>query len=148
MPCLSILISYSAWSQTPEKVTSELVILNVKTGEEKSILKEKRHFEAPNWSRDGKYLLINSGGLLEKIDLSGKNFGHLHSGLVTSANNDHGLSFDGKTLIFSKNDKGLGSRIYTIPIEGGKPELITPLLGVHWDNKEIILREFCRHFVA
>ena len=77
MPCLSILISYSAWSQTPEKVTSELVILNVKTGEEKSILKEKRHFEAPNWSRDGKYLLINSGGLLEKIDLSGKNFDKL-----------------------------------------------------------------------
>jgi TolB protein len=132
MPCLSILISYSAWSQTPENVTSELVILNVKTGEEKSILKEKRHFEAPNWSRDGKYLLINSRGLLEKIDLTGKNLGQLHPKLITSANNDHGISFDGKTLIFSKNDKGLGSRIYTIPIEGGKPELITPLYPSYW----------------
>nr|WP_287937193.1 transporter [Algoriphagus sp.] len=132
MPCLSILISYSAWSQTPENVTSELVILNVKTGEEKSILKEKRHFEAPNWSRDGKYLLINTRGLIEKIDLTGKNLGQLHPELITSANNDHGISLDGKTLIFSKNDKGLGSRIYTIPIEGGKPELITPLYPSYW----------------
>ncbi|MBC6368903.1 PD40 domain-containing protein [Algoriphagus sp. AK58] len=132
MPCLSILISYSAWSQTPENVTSELVILNVKTGEEKSILKEKRHFEAPNWSRDGKYLLINSSGLLEKIDLAGNNLGQLHPELITSVNNDHGISLDGKTLIFSKNDKGLGSRIYTIPIEGGKPELITPLYPSYW----------------
>ena len=132
VPCLSILISHSVWSQTPENVTSELILLNVKTGEEKSVLKETRHFEAPNWSRDGKYLLINSGGLLEKIDLTGKNLGHLHQELVTNANNDHGLSFDGKTLIFSKNDKGLSSRIYTLPIEGGKPELVTPLYPSYW----------------
>ncbi len=132
IPCLAISISNAALPQSPDHVTSELVILNIRTGEEKSILKEKRHFEAPNWSRDGKYLLINSGGILEKIDLSGNNLGLLHPDLITSANNDHGISFDGKTLIFSKNEKGLGSRIYTLPIEGGNPKLITPLYPSYW----------------
>src|SRR5690606_42029450 len=58
--------------QAPEGTTSELVILNIKSGEQKTILKEVRHFEAPNWSRDGEFLLINSGGFLEKVDLDRK----------------------------------------------------------------------------
>lgn len=119
-------------AQTPENIISELVILNVNTREEKTILKENRHFEAPNWSRDGQFLLINSKGLLEKIDLRGKNLGFLFPELIKNANNDHGISFDGKKLVYSNNDKGLGSRIYTISLEGEKPELITPLYPSYW----------------
>jgi len=119
-------------AQTPENIISELVILNVKTGEEKTILKENRHLEAPNWSRDGQFLLINSKGLLEKIDLKGKNLGFLFPELIKNANNDHGISFDGKTLVYSNNDKGLGSRIYTIPFEGGTPKLVTPDFPSYW----------------
>ena len=119
-------------AQTQENIISELVILNVNTGEEKTILKENRHFEAPNWSRDGKFLLINSRGLLEKIDLNGNKLGLLFPELIKNANNDHGISFDGKTLVYSNNDKGLGSRIYTIPFEGGTPNLITPDSPSYW----------------
>ena len=73
MKTISILViflsvSFSLIAQVPENITSELVILNIKTGAEKTILKEKRHFEAPNWSRDGNFLLINSGGFLERVD--------------------------------------------------------------------------------
>ena len=67
---ISALFYGNTLAQTPKNITSELVILNVKTGEERTILKENRHFEAPNWSRNGEYLLINSKGILEKIDLS------------------------------------------------------------------------------
>ena len=59
-------------------------------------------WEAPNWSHDGKYLLVNSGGNLyhlapqsgampEKMDLGG----------AYRCNNDHGFTFDGRKLAFS-----------------------------------------------
>lgn len=130
--CLLLLLGTNGFAQNQENVTSELVILNVVTGEERTVLRQDRHFEAPNWSRDGSYLLINSGGLLEKIEFDGKSLGFLHEGVISTVNNDHGLSFDGKTLVFSKNEKGLGSRIYTIPMEGGLPKLITPAYPSYW----------------
>lgn len=127
-----IITSFSALAQTPENITSELVLLNVKTGEEKSILKEKRHFEAPNWTRDGKYLLINAAGFLEKIDLEGNNLEKIFPEQVSTINNDHGLSFDGETLVFSKNEKGMGSRIYVMPLAGGEANLITENYPSYW----------------
>lgn len=127
-----IITSFSVLAQTPENISSELVLLNVKTGEEKSILKEDRHFEAPNWTRDGKHLLINAGGFLEKIDLEGNNLGKIFTEQVSTINNDHGLSFDGKTLVFSKNEKGMGSRIYVMPLAGGEAKLITENYPSYW----------------
>ncbi|HCX76411.1 MAG TPA: transporter, partial [Algoriphagus sp.] len=99
---------------------------------EKVVLREKRHFEAPNWTRDGKYLLINADGKLEKIDLNGNKLGFIFPDQITRINNDHGLSFDGKTLVFSKNEEGMGSRIYTIPAKGGKAKLITLKYPSYW----------------
>ncbi|WP_339753032.1 transporter [Algoriphagus aquimarinus] len=118
--------------QAPEGTSSELVILNVKTGVQKTILKEVRHFEAPNWSRDGKYLLINSGGQLEKVDFDGNKLEQILPDKISRANNDHGLSFDGKLLVISKSDQGFGSRIYTVPLAGGEPKLITPAHPSYW----------------
>ncbi|MAN88024.1 MAG: transporter [Algoriphagus sp.] len=129
---LFLLPSLFAMSQVPSTIESELVILNVNTLEEKVVLREKRHFEAPNWTRDGKYLLINADGKLEKIDLNGNKLGFIFPDQITRINNDHGLSFDGKTLVFSKNEEGMGSRIYTIPAKGGKATLITPKYPSYW----------------
>lgn len=39
---------------------SNLEIINIETGLRKIIYSSYSHFEAPNWSRDGKYLLFNS----------------------------------------------------------------------------------------
>ncbi|MDE0561236.1 transporter [Algoriphagus sp. NF] len=130
---LALFFTYlSAMAQVPASIESELVILNVETLEEKVILKEKRHFEAPNWTRDGDYLLINAAGKLEKIDLQGNNLGPIFPDQITRINNDHGLSFDGKTIVFSKNEEGMGSRIYTIPTAGGTAKLITPKYPSYW----------------
>ncbi|MDZ7613635.1 MAG: hypothetical protein U5K51_08045 [Flavobacteriaceae bacterium] len=60
-------LATTAISQTQDKIESTLVILDIHSGKETIILKENRHFEAPNWSRDGKFLIINSNGKLEKI---------------------------------------------------------------------------------
>ena len=82
---LYTLCSFSVLSQAPKNLESELVLLNVKTGKEKVILREKRHFEAPNWSRDGKYLIINSGGKLEKYRLKVKSSALSIPDLLTDA---------------------------------------------------------------
>ncbi|MCS5490481.1 TolB family protein [Algoriphagus limi] len=129
---LIVLVPLLTFSQVPENIKSELVILNIHSGEEKTVLLENRHFEAPNWSRDGNYLLINAAGKLEKIGLDGQKLGLLFPDQIDRVNNDHGLSFDGKTLVFSRNDEGLSSRIYTIPIEGGTPKLITENYPSYW----------------
>lgn len=128
-----LFLSLPILAQTPENISSELVLLNVKTGEEKSILKEQRHFEAPNWSRDGNFLLINSGGFLEKVDLKGNKLGQLFPDQISRANNDHGISFDGKTLVISKSDPGKSSQVYIMPMDGSSPpKLLTENYPSYW----------------
>ena len=134
---LCTLCSLTLFSQVPKNLESELVLLNVKTGKEKVILREKRHFEAPNWSRDGKFLIINSGGKLEKVSVKGKKLGIIDTGFADRCNNDHGLTFDGKWIIISHNDprvtsSGGSSRIFILPATGGVPRLITANYPSYW----------------
>ena len=49
---------------------SRLEILDTETGLRKVIYSTTTHIEAPNWSRDGKFLIYNSGGKLYKFDLA------------------------------------------------------------------------------
>ncbi len=141
-------ISNMLLAQIPEgkQVISSLYIYDMQSGESKLILKEERHFEAPNWSPDGKYLLINSNGKLEKVSPSGEKLGILDTGPIQKANNDHGYSFDGKTLFISSGKPDVergGSYIYKVASEGGNPSLITPLSPSYWhgvspDGKYIV----------
>jgi Tol biopolymer transport system component len=143
-----LFLSMHAVAQVPEgkKVISSLYIYDLTSGKSTLILEEERHFEAPNWSRDGKYLLINSKGLLEKISPTGKKLGILPTGKVNKANNDHGFSFDGSTLYISSGKpeiKEHTSFIYKVAATGGEPELITPLSTSYWhgvspDNRKIV----------
>jgi len=130
------LASFNTFAQVPKELTSELVIVDVKSGKEKVLLKENQHFEAPNWSRDGKFLIINAAGLLEKIDMKGANLGKINPEGINTVNNDHGLSFDGKILIFSKNDKSAApsnnSRVYVAEADGSNPRLVTPEFPSYW----------------
>lgn len=134
---LLFLCTFSLFAQVPEgkQVISSLYIYDLESGKSKKILEEKRHFEAPNWSRDGKYLLINSEGRLEKVSVKGKKLGKLDTDVVQSANNDHGYSFDGETLFISSGKpeiEGWSSFIFKVPAEGGSPEQITPLSPSYW----------------
>ena len=134
---LYITCSFSIYSQVSKNLESELVLLNVKTGKEKVILREKRHFEAPNWSRDGKFLIINSDGKLEKVSVKGEKLATINTGFADRCNNDHGLSYDGKWLIISHNDSrftspGGSSRIFILPVSGGIPRLVTANYPSYW----------------
>jgi len=52
-------------------VESTLEILSLETGLRKIIYRDRTHFEAPNWSPDGKLLLFNSDGRLYTLPVSG-----------------------------------------------------------------------------
>lgn len=118
----------SLQAQNPQ-VTSVLEIMDITTGK-RTVLKEFSYLiEAPNWTIDGKWLIYNSKGKLYKISPTSPGEPiEINTGYATRCNNDHVLSFDGKQIAISHGTKEDGrSRIYTLPIEGGTPALITPL---------------------
>lgn len=85
--------------------------------------------EAPNWSRDGKFLLVNTGGnlfrlpvsgepKLEKIDLGPGGY---------RCNNDHDITRDGKLLAFSASSpSSRQSQVYLARSDGTGVKLMTP----------------------
>jgi Tol biopolymer transport system component len=77
---------------------------------------------------DGKKLLFNQGGSIFTIHVTGGTPEKLNTGEVIRNNNDHAISFDGKLLAISSHREGLpggGSTVYTLPLTGGEPTLIT-----------------------
>lgn len=114
---------------------SRLEVLDVETGQRTIVYETDAHIEAPNWSRDGKFLVYNSGGKLYRFDLDQKTPVEINTGFAQSNNNDHGISFDGKTLAISnhvqENDNS-HSIIFTVPLEGGVPKRITAKGPSYW----------------
>lgn len=98
---IGVLFLINVLAQTSSPILNQLVLLNIKTRKEKIILQENRHFEAPNCSRDGKFIIINSDGLNEMVSVNGEKLGIIKTGFAKKCNNDHGFSFDGKWLIIS-----------------------------------------------
>lgn len=114
---------------------SRLEILDIETGDRKVIYSTSSHIEAPNWSRDGKYLIYNSGGKLYKFDLANGNPEVINTGMANRNNNDHGISFDGKMLAISNHVEENGKRysiIFTLPINGGEPFRVTEKGPSYW----------------
>ena len=114
---------------------SRLEILDIETGNREVIYETETHIEAPNWSVDGKYLIYNSEGKLFKFDLKERKPKEINTGEITSNNNDHGISFDGKMLAISSSTEDDGksrSIIYTVPVNGGTPVRITENGPSYW----------------
>jgi len=126
---ISLLSTFTFMYAQQSKVTSILEILDTSDGQ-RTVLKEFPFLiEAPNWTPDGKWLIYNSGGKLYKIspDSPGEPI-QIYTGFATRCNNDHVLTFDGQQIAISHGTKEDGrSRIYTLPINGGVPTLITPM---------------------
>jgi WD40 repeat protein len=126
---------------------SNLELLELASGHRETIYKVPYSIQAPNWTPDGKSLIFNDyKGVIYTFDLASRKPAPINTGTITSNNNDHVLSFDGKMLGLSNYEKNLGgSIIYTVPIEGGTPKQITPkgpsyLHGWSPDGKDLV---FC-----
>lgn len=118
---------------TQDKMTSRLETVNIHTGIREVRYENQQHFEAPNWSRDGSYFIFNSNGLLYRLHKGESEPDQINTGFADQCNNDHGISFDGKTLAIShRSDETKNSIIYTLPVTGGVPERITKNGPSYW----------------
>jgi hypothetical protein len=95
-------------------------------------------FEAPNWSRDGRYLIFNRQGSLEKIPVAPAanekvTPEKIDTGFAKRCNNDHGISPDGQWLAISdQSQDDRQSSVYLLPITGGTPKRITKFSPSYW----------------
>jgi TolB protein len=84
------------------------------------------HFEAPNWTMDGKFLIFDEDGKIMKVSVAGGAPVALDIGAATRCNGSHGLSPDGKWLAISCSMPGKPeSRVYIVPSSGGAPRVVT-----------------------
>jgi len=103
-------------------------------------------FEAPNWMPKGDRLLFNMAGSIYTIPVERGTLEKLNTDFADRNNNDHSISFDGKTLAISHHREGMpegGSTIYILPLGGGKPTQVTDdtpsyLHGWNPNNKEVV----------
>jgi len=108
---------------------SKIFVYNINTKSAKIIYQADGVVEAPNWSPDGKYLLVNTGGNLYKLPLHGMNAStpvKINLGTLTKCNNDKSISPDGKLIAFSSSGRAKGSQVYTVSSDGGDPKLMVP----------------------
>lgn len=129
--CLLLHISFLMDTQA-QKVISRLEIYDLDANQRSTVYEAQAHFEAPNWSPDGSYLLFNQGGELFKFDLENKEAQKLNTDFAKACNNDHGISPDGRLIVLSNNDETMGSRIYLVSAEGGTPERVTEKGPSYW----------------
>lgn len=108
-------------------IGSHLEVMDVETGLRKILYSVPGSIQCPNWSRDGNYLIYNSAeGLVYKYDLITRRVSQVNTGFATNNNNDHVISFDGKTLAISNYTGNHISTVYTLPITGSdNPKKIT-----------------------
>ncbi len=112
---------------------TEIVLHDVATGSEAVVHTADTHIEAPNWSPNGKFLIVNSAGAIFRLDLDAPaTLRRIDTGPITHCNNDHGISPDGKSLMISDSPGRGTSLIYRIPIGGGTPVQVTPRAPSYW----------------
>ncbi|HZJ43083.1 MAG TPA: hypothetical protein VFD63_04890 [Pyrinomonadaceae bacterium] len=108
-------------------IGSNLEVMDVATGSRRVVYSVTDSLQAPNWTKDGKYLIFNRNGRLYRFDLARKVSEPIDTSFAINNNNDHVLSFDGKMLAISNHSKddGNASIVYTVPVRGGTPRRIT-----------------------
>jgi TolB protein len=105
---------------------STLETVAIESGDRREVYTTDSRIEAPNWTPDGKLLLYNRDGRLERIPVEGGEPEPLDTGFATRCNNDHGISPDGASLAISdSSQEEHESLIYVVPLVGGTPRRVT-----------------------
>ncbi|CAH0341150.1 hypothetical protein [Rhizobium sp. CECT 9324] len=112
---------------------SSVEIYNIRTRLSRVVWQTADLVEAPNWSPDGSYLLINENGLLYRLSPKGGQAPvQLDTGFAIECNNDHGISPDGSLVVISDKTEHGKSCIYVLPAIGGQPRQVTAKLPSYW----------------
>ncbi len=115
------------WQAYRDYIGSNLELMTVDDGARTVIHTAPGSIQAPNWTRDGRALIYNGGGRLYRFDLASRTETAIDTGTVASNNNDHVISFDGRTLGISSSSREDRNQsvVFTVPVEGGTPKRIT-----------------------
>lgn len=112
-------------------VKSQIELLNIETFNREILWSDSCLIEAPNALSKHEFI-VNGSGRMFRINTKTLEKKLISTGFAKNCNNDHGVSPDGKTLIISSHDPDptnledwKTSKIYTLPIHGGIPQLIT-----------------------
>ena len=140
--CLLVIMAGTVAAQQQQQ-KCRIEIVDVATGKISVVKEFDSRVEAPEWTRDGKWLYYNARGSIYKISPDGGESIKVPTGDINSCNNDHVISPDGKTLAISAGLQGKGSVIYTLPVDGGTPKLVTQegpsyLHGWSPDGKKLV----------
>lgn len=108
---------------------SQLIVADIVQGSETLVFQSERLVESPNWTPDGRWLVVNCEGKLCKILADGTgNLEPIDIGEVRDVNNDHVLSPDGERVYFS----ALG-HLYCVSLAGGDVRQVS---NVHPDEQQ------------
>ena len=99
---------------------STLETLDLQSGVRTPLKEFDYVIEAPNWTRDGKFLVYNSRGRIYRFALTSGEITEVESGFAIDCNNDHVLSPDNRQIAVSHATyEDAKSRIYIMPFGNG-----------------------------
>jgi Tol biopolymer transport system component len=113
-----------------QRYRSHITIFDLDTKKSTVVYSAEQVIEAPNWSRDGRFLLVNTGGSLYRLPLAGDpKLEKLDLGDGGyRCNNDHDFTRDGKLLAFSASSAASRqSQVYVASADGSGAKLMTPM---------------------
>lgn len=104
---------------------SILELYDTETGERREIARFDWNIEAPFFRSDNE-LCYNADGIIYRMWLDTQEVDELPTGTCRACNNDHVFSPCGKYIAVSNGDRGFGSRIWLVDLEGkNPPRLVT-----------------------
>jgi len=129
--------------QSADSIRSLLKTVDIRSGRIETVFREDSHFEAPNWSPDGRFFVMNRDGRLYRLAArGGKRLDEIATGFATRVNNDHGISSDGRRIVISHaaeenvtdpKQVWLASSIYVLPFAGSAtPHKVTTKAPSFW----------------
>ena len=121
--------------EEPEQVETEeptiisvVETIDIETLERTVVYRGEQHLEAPNWSKDGQFLVLVGDGLHWKLPIEGGEPEVIDTDFADDCIHDHGISPDGALMAINcRTEEGGDHHIYTVPIEGGVPTLVTEI---------------------
>src|SRR5437660_527420 len=122
---LLFISALSAQTGSP-RYSSRIMIYDMNARSTRLVYRADGIWEAPNWSRDGTFLLSNSGGRLYRVPLGGgSDPKSIDLDASLRCNNDHDFSPDGRLLAISAaSPSSRQSQIYVANADGSHHRLI------------------------
>ncbi|GAC1661846.1 MAG: SMP-30/gluconolactonase/LRE family protein [Candidatus Acidiferrum sp.] len=128
-----VLTKLSTGAAAQTGLYSTLETVPIASTDRRVVYVTRGRIEAPNWMPDGKSLLFNRDGHIERLALAGGKPQVIDTGFANRCNNDHGISPDGSQLAISdQSQEEHRSRVYIVPMTGGTPRRITRNSPSYW----------------